>query len=374
MSFDTGSCIRNGCLKGEAMDRRAFLRTTSAAAAAATTARVAAAEPAARAPEVAAPALAKGLRQLRLAIAPPDAVSGPADQARRLARRIATMSEGRYGFDVVSAPASGLAAVRAGDADLYYGSEHDHLDQHRALAYFAGLPGDRGIAARHLTAWMLVGGGETLWDDLAGSFGIKAMLAGHSGDAAVFRATRHVATMSELAGQTVAVTGLARDVVRGFGLEPAVVAAGEVAAAMTRGDVLAAELGGALTSHALGVTTAAPYVVGTSINRHGSALSLGMRRAFWDDLSASDQAIFATAAAAELQLALAEDEAHRRLLTLETDRTWPLAPELHRTICRVADAVVAHVAASDAQAQRINAAYMGFRRLVLGDDAMPEAV
>ncbi len=356
------------------MDRRAFLRTTGAAAAAATTAGVAAAEPTARAPEVAAPAVIKGLRQLRLAIASPDAVAGPADQARRLAQRIATMSEGRYGFDIVSGAASGFAAVRAGDADLYHGSEHDHLDQHRALAYFAGLPGDRGIVARHLTAWMLVGGGETLWDHLAGDFGIKAMLAGHSGERAAFLATRRIAAMSELAGETVAVTGLARDVVRGFGLEPAAIAAGDVAGAMTRGEVLAAELGGALTSHALGVTMAAPYRVGTSINRHGSALSLGMSRTFWDNLGPTDQAIFSAAAAAELQLALAEDEAHRRLLAPDTDRTWPLAPELHRTICRVADAVVAHVAASDPPAQRINAAYIGFRRLVRGDDAAPEAV
>jgi TRAP-type mannitol/chloroaromatic compound transport system substrate-binding protein len=358
------------------MDRRAFLRTSGAAAAAATTAGVAAAEPTTHAPEAAAPAVAKGLRQWRLAIASPDSVSGPADQARRLAQRIAAMSEGRIGFDVVPASASGFAAVRAGDADLYFGSEHDHLDQHRALAYFAGLPGDRAIAARHLTAWMLVGGGETLWDDLAGDFGIKAMLAGHSGDQPVFLAARRVAAMSELAGNAVAVTGLARDVVRGFGLEPATVATADVAAAMMRGDVLAAELGGALTSHALGVTAAAPYRVGTSINRHGSAFSLGMRRAFWDSLSSSDQAIFATAAAAELQLALAEDEAHRGLLepAPDNDRAWPLAAELHRTICRVADAVVAQVAASDPRAQRINAGYMGFRRLIRGDDAVPGGV
>ena len=356
------------------MDRRAFLKTTGAAAAAASTAGVAAAEPMLQAREVAAPAVVKGLRQLRLAIASRDSVSGPADQARRLAQRIATMSEGRYGFDIVPGAASGFAAVRAGDADLYHGSEHDHLDQHRALAYFAGLPGDRGIAAHSLSAWMLVGGGEVLWDDLAGEFGIKAMLAGHRGDQTSFVATRRIAAMSELAGEKVAVTGLARDVVRGFGLEPATIAAGDVAEAMTRGDVLAAELGGALTTHALGVTAAAPYCVGTSINRHGSAVSLGMRRAFWDGLGPTDQAIFAAAAAAELQLALAEDEAHRRLLSSAAARAWPLAAELHRTICRVADAVVAQVAASDPRAQRINAAYMGFRHMVLGDDATPEAV
>jgi len=362
------------------MDRRAFLKTTGAAAAAATTATTASASAAVgQTPDkgdVAAPAVAKGLRRLRLAMAWPDSVSGPADQAHRLAQRITAMSEGRYRIDVMASAAGGFAAVRAGEADLYHASEHDHLGAHRALAYFAGLPGERGIAARHLAAWMLVGGGQTLWDDLAGDFGIKAMLAGHSGDQACFLATRRIETMSELAGEKVSVTGLARDVVRGFGLEPADLAAGNLADALPRGDILAAEWGGALTSHSLGLTAAAPYAVGTSLNKHGSALSLGMRRALWDGLGAGDQAIFTAAAAAELQLALAEDEAHRRLLSPQppADRTWPLAHELRRAIPRVADAVVAHVAASDGQAQRINAGYTAFRRMVLGDDASAESV
>jgi len=350
------------------MDRRAFLKTTGAAAAAATTASAAAA--AAEERQVAAPAVAKGLRELRLAMTWPDAVSGPADQAHRLAQRITTMSDGRYHLIVVPGVTNGLAAVSAGTADLYHGSEHDHLDQHQALAYFAGLPGERGIAARHLITWMLVGGGQSLWDELAGEFGIKAMLAGHSGDESTFRATRRIATMRELAGEKVSVTGLARDVVRGFGLEPVAIATADLAGALQRGDVLAAEWGGALASHSLGLTGAAPYAVGTSINRHGAALSLGMRRDLWDRLSAADQAMFTAAAAAELQLALAEDEAHRRLLSPQssTDRTWPLGPELDRAIRRVADAVVAQVAAADGHAQRINAAYTAFRCMVLGDD------
>lgn len=349
------------------MDRRAFLKTTGAAAAAATTATAAAAATT----EVPAPALAKGVRRLRLAMAWPDAVSGPADQARRLAQRIAAMSGGRFEIVVVPDAGSVFAAVRAGDADLYHGSEHDHLEAHRALAYFAGLPGDRGIPARHLIAWMLVGGGQSLWDELAGEFGIKAVLAGHSGEEAFFLATRRIEEMSELAGKKVSVTGLARDVVRGLGLEPAAETAAEVAGAMARGDVLAAEWGGALTSNSLGLTVQAPYAVGTGINRHGFAFSLGMRRSLWEGLGPADQAIFTTAAAAELQLALAEDEAHRRLLapSPRADRTWPLAAELHRAICRVADAVVAQVAGADPHAQRINAGYTAFRRIALGDDA-----
>jgi TRAP-type mannitol/chloroaromatic compound transport system substrate-binding protein len=351
------------------MDRREFLKSTGAAAAVATAATAVAAESAtATAPSgVAAPNLAAGIVELRLATFWPDAVAGPADQARRLGQRLVAMSGGRYRIAFANGIGDGLASVRAGEADLYYASEHDHLGAHRALAYFAGLPGDRGIAAPHLSAWMLTGGGQQLWDDLAANFGVKAMLAGHTGEQPCFVASRRVSDMSELAGGKVAVSGLARDVVRGFGLEPVAIPVAHVADALTRGELVAAECGGAITSYALGLLRAASCSAGTSVNRHGSAVSLGIRRSLWDRLPASDQALFAAAAAAEFELALAEEEAHRRLLypaSLAAD-TWRVAPELSRTIRRVADAVVAHVAASDAHAQRINAGYEAFRRALL---------
>ena len=167
------------------MDRREFLKSTGAAAAAATTAT------AARSCNVR--ASRTGPRFRHHGAAPRHRLArhrrGLADQARRLGQRLIAMSDGRYRI-ALPGIVNGLAAVRAGDADLYYATEHDHLDAHRALAYFSGLPGDRGIAARQLSAWMLVGGGQALWDDLAGEFGVKAMLAGHTGGAACFVASR----------------------------------------------------------------------------------------------------------------------------------------------------------------------------------------
>jgi hypothetical protein len=108
------------------------------------------------------------------------------------------------------------------------------------------------------------------------------------------------------------------------------------------------------------------FFVGASLNRTGSAMSLGFRRSLWDGLCAGDQAIFAAAAAAEYDLALAEEETYRRVLTAGKKR--PVAHELSRTILRLGDAVVAHVAASDAHAQRINAGHVAFRRALLGDE------
>ena len=364
------------------MDRREFLRTTGAAAAAASAATVVAdavaqADPAKTAPASSAPiksappapTILKGTQELRLAMPWPDGTSGLADQAHRLGQRIVAMSEGRYHIVFVPGAGNGLAAVRAGDADLYHATEHDHLEAHRGLAYFAGLPGDCGIAPQHLQSWMLVGGGQELWDDLAGDLGVKALLAGHTGQRSYFLSTRCIETMSALSGEKTCVRGLARDGAGGLGLEPVAVRADDLVAAMGRGDILAAEWGGAIASHSLGLHAVAPFSVGTSINRHGTALSLGMRRAFWDGLGAGGQAMFAAAAAAELQLALAEEDAHRNLLWPQpsADHTWPLAGDLAHAIRRVADAVVAHTAGSDARTRRINASYESFRRVALGD-------
>jgi len=352
------------------MDRREFLKSTGAAAAAASAATAAVAETAAPAPPgsatLAAPALATGVRELRLAIAWPDGVCGPADQARRLGQRIAAISGGRYRIAYTAGIANGLAAVRAGDADLYYASEHGHLDAHRALAYFAGLPGNRAIGARHLSAWMLVGGGQQAWDDLAVEFGVKAMLAGHTGERPYFLARRRMDDVSGLSGEKVAVLGLARDVARGLGLVPVTLPAADAAGALARGDLLAVELGGAIASHGLGLLDTAGVFAGASLNPTGSAMSLGLSRSLWDGLSASDQAIFAAAAAAEYDLALAEEDTYRRVLA--GGRTWAIAHELSRTMRSIGDAVVAHVAAADAHAQRINAGYVAFGRALLGDE------
>ena len=347
------------------MDRREFLKSTGAAAAAATTATAVAET------TLAAPAVAKGLQQLRLAMPWADGVAGPADQAHRLAQRIASMSGDKIRLVPSFGVVNGLAAVRAGEADLYFASAHDNLDAHRGLAYFAGLPGDLGLTPNHLQSWIALGGGQALWDELSGDLGIKPLLAAHTGSRTLMLAMERIDTMSALTGRKAYVEGLARDVARGLGLEPVSMAPAELAGAMQRGYLLAAECGGAITSYALGLHAVAPYATGTSINRNGTALSLGIARTLWDRLGESDQAMVAAAAAAEYQLSLAEEEAHRPMLYPDPapERIWPLAAELSHAIRRVADAVVAHTGGADAQSRRINDSYAAFRSSVQGSGA-----
>jgi TRAP-type mannitol/chloroaromatic compound transport system substrate-binding protein len=176
--------------------------------------------------------------------------------------------------------------------------------------------------------------------------------------------------MASLAGRKAQLHGLARDVGRGLGLEAVTVAPGEIAGAMQSGDVLAAECGGAITSYALGLPGVAPHSAGTSINRHGTALFLGVRRALWDSFGPAEQAMFAAVAAGEYQQSLSEEDAHRRMLLPDApaERTWPIAAELAHAIRRVADAVVAHAAGTDARTRRISDSYTAFRHTAVGTD------
>src|SRR5262249_28210673 len=133
------------------------------------------------------------------------------------------------------------------------------------------------------------------------------------------------------------------------------------------------ECGGAILSYACGLRAVAPFSTGTSIHRNGSALALVFRRTVWDALTADEQTAFSTAAAAEYQLSLAEEDAHRHMLIPEPNRhmTWPIAAELSHAIQRVADAVVAHAAGGDAATRRINDSYAAFRDAMPGQSIAP---
>ena len=324
---------------------------------------------------LAAPALSQGRRQLRLAMPWDDALPGPADQAHRLCQRMAQATGGRLSVVPTFEVADGLAAVRAGEADLYFASAHDHVEAHRGFAYFAGLPGDRGLSPQHLQMWISLGGGQALWDELAGDLGVKPLLAAHTGARSYLLASERIDSMAALAGRKAHVAGLGRDVARGLGLEPVSLPPTRLSGALQRGEILAAECGGAITSYALGVHAAAPYWAGTSINRNGTALALAIRRELWERLPDGEQTALTAAAAAEYQLSLAEEEAHRHMLFPEppVERTWPLAAELSHAIRRVADAVVAHAAGADAQTRRINDSYAAFRQSVPAGVGAPVA-
>ncbi len=346
------------------MDRREFLKTTGSVAAAATAATAAAAQEAMASQAIATPAIGSGIKELELAMPWADNGKGYGDSARRLARRVEALTDGRYRI-LLRTASDGQAA------DLAHGTAHQHLSQHAAFAYFAGLPGDTGLAPHDLAAWLEVGGGQGLWDELGAEAGFKPLLAGHGGASPPLWSERAVTSLADLEGGKIFAPGLGPDVARALGAEAVALEPQQVTEALSHGTIAFAEWGGTLHSMAMGLHRSAAHATGTGLNGQGTALSLQVRLSTWDGLGAGDKAAFAAAAAEEFRVSLWEANAHDAMIRSALSEShgvifMPFPADIADALSRVAAATVAHIAGRDGRSRRIDHSYMAFKSAIAG--------
>jgi TRAP-type mannitol/chloroaromatic compound transport system substrate-binding protein len=357
----------------EAMDRRSFI-VNSGVAAAAVTAVGLSAEAANAGPHagaVAAPAIVKGTRELVFGSAVPFGHGPVGASAERLARRIETASGGR--IRVVPQPIhdSALISVMTGETDIAFGPENHNLSFHRAFGYFAGLPFYSGLDPDALQAWLTVGGGQMLWDDLAADLNVKPILAGHTGRSPGLWLTKEMTAVADFKGQTLAVPGLARDVVRALGGEALAVPANQLAAALNDGRIIGVEFGGPYVGMMSGLHTHAKIHIGQGISNAGSTYALSVRRSLWEKLPAADRALLEACAAEETRNMLSETTALNPIARAALAQEHGVAFEhfsgaLIGALSRAADDVVAEVAATDPKSRRIDDSFMSFREQMTG--------
>ena len=339
------------------MDRRDFLKTTSAAAVAA-----GAASPSATATEVPQdlPAIWSGSRQLTLKSYSSDL---PGSGAGRLARRIEIASDGRYRIEL----------VESAEADLTYGNASRDAGLHRAFAVFAGLPFCQGLDAAALHTWLAAGGGAMLWDELAAEHGFKPLVAGHTGPSPGVWAAARLETRSDLVGARLQVEGLAGDILRDLGATPATFAAEDLRAALADGLLEAAEWLGPLAAVAPDLQPLAQRLYQPGFNRHGQLLSLGIAKPVWDGMSTSDRAIFEACGIEAYHLSLTDARAHALIASqVETPAKWPVRlawpSGMAAAFDQAASELVERIAATDSASRRIHDSYQAFRRM-LGEPA-----
>ena len=132
-----------------------------------------------------APAIAQGIRELKMVTDWPRNSPGLQTSAERLAQSISAISDGRLKVTVY--PAGSLVrafetfdAVAAGAADMYHSSDYYFAaGKSPALYFFCAVP--YGLTADELGAWVDFGGGQALWDEVDAQFNIKPLMAFNTG-------------------------------------------------------------------------------------------------------------------------------------------------------------------------------------------------
>lgn len=321
-----------------------------------------------------APAIAQGVRELKMVTDWPEKLPGLGTGAYRLARRITELTEGRLKVTVY--PAGTLVrafethdAVSAGVADMYHTVEYYFEKKSPALNFFAAVP--YGFTANELVAWLEFGGGQALWDEVNGQFGVKSFACGNTGVQMGGWFNRPIAGPEGFKGLRYRMPGLGGEVLRRMGATVVTLPGGEIVGALKSGAIDASEWVGPWLDLDLGLDKAAGYYYYPGFHEPGTGIALGINRKLWDSVTALDQRIIAAAAAADVQTMLAEFNAEnaKSLQVLRQEKGVKITrfdDKLLRTFGKLSHDVLADVAAKDPLTRKVYESYMGFLSNVMG--------
>jgi TRAP-type mannitol/chloroaromatic compound transport system substrate-binding protein len=338
------------------INRRKFLWASSAAAGSA----------------LAAPALAQGTRELKLVTAWPRDNPGLGTSAQRMADRITALSEGRLKVNLFAAGEmvgayESFDAVASGQADMYHGVEYYWQDKHKAFPFFAAVP--LGMTAHEMEAWVHFGGGQELWDELSGQFGVKAFLAGNSGVQMGGWYQEPVKSLDDVKRLKMRIPGLGGEVIKRLGGQTIDVPSGKIFDALKSGEINAAELVGPFTDMAFGFHNVLKNYMFPGFHEPGSARSMGINKPVWESLSASDQELIRTVAAAENDLMMADFNANNgnalaSLIENHGVKLQIFPKEVWSSFAKVSREVVMEIGLIDDISQRILDSWMTFQKRV----------
>ena len=255
------------------MERRKFLTGAAAIGAGST---------------LAAPAVAQGSKTLTIVSTWPRDFPGLGLSAQRLAARITEVSEGRLQTEYFAAGERVGAfdvfdEVASGNSQAYIGAEYYWGGKHPGYNYFTSVP--FGMTTPEWNAWVKFGGGQELWDELAGEFGLKALTCGGTGAQAGGWFNKEIESPEDLQGLKMRIPGLGGTVMSKLGVSTVSLPGGQIYENLVSGAVEATEWVGPYNDYFMKFYEAAKYYYTGGMHEPGGGLGFGMNASWWGSLS-----------------------------------------------------------------------------------------
>ena len=338
-------------------DRRAFLK---AVAAGATTAGLAAPHVVRAGTEV---------MELRMVTSWPKHLPGPGVSAERLARDMGTLSGGRLRVKVLAAGelVGALAvfdAVQGGTAEMAHTASLFWSGKMPAAPLFTAGP--FGLTPLEHRAWLEQGGGQQLWDELYGSFGIKPFMCGNTGPSMGGWFRRPIRSLDDLKGLKMRMPGLGGEILRRLGGTPVSLPPGDIQQALMSGAIDATEFLGPFSDMALGFYKVVKVYHYPGFHEPNGAGELLIARKVWEKMNEELRRVIAVACSAEAARSLAEHTwRNARALKVLKEKhgvqVLPYPADVLRAARKVADEVLADLAARDAMSAKIVHSWLAAR-------------
>ncbi len=222
--------------------------------------------------------------------------------AQRLASRITEVSNGalvteyfaageRVGaFDVFD-------EVASGNSQAYIAADYYWIGKHPGFAYFTSVP--FGMTTPEWNAWIKFKGGQALWDEVAGEFGLKCLPCGATGTQMGGWFNKDLETADDLKGLKMRIPGLGGDVMAKLGASPVSLPGGPIYENLVSGAIDATEWVGPYNDYFMKFFEAAKFYYYPGMHEPGGGLSFGFNKAWWEGLSDYERALLTAASLEE---------------------------------------------------------------------------
>ena len=249
---------------------------------------------------LASPAIAQDITEWTMVTAWPKNLPGPGVAAQTLADRITTLSGGRLQVKLFAAgeivPGPGVFdAVAEGTAHLYHAVPAYWGSKSKGILLFGSQP--FGLRADEQVGWMVHGGGQALYDEMYGRFGVKPFLCGNSGPQWFGWFRNEITSVDDLRGLKYRSTGLASEMCAEIGMAVQAMSGPAMFQALQSGALDAGEFIGPWTDSALGYHQIAKNYYWPGVGEPSSAEECGVNAAAFDALPDDLKLVVQTACA-----------------------------------------------------------------------------
>ena len=320
-----------------------------------------------------APAIAQGLRQLKMVTDWPEGTPGLHTSAVRFAQTIGAATGGRIKIEVFPAgalvrPFETFDAVGAGVADMYHSYEGYFEKKSPAFQFLRGhaLRLHRGRAVRVGPVRRRPGAVGRAQRPVQHQ--VAPLHQHRLPDGRLVHPRDHLA--GGFKGLRYRMAGPGAEVLRRLGAIVVTLPGGEIMPALKSGAIDASEWIGPWLDMALGLHKAAGYYYYPGFHEPGTGYAVGINKGVWESFDASDRRVIEAVAACEYARSLAEFNANnalslRKLRDEGTVKILKFDDSLLKAFLAISKDVVAEIGSGDELSKKIYASYQQFRASIM---------
>jgi TRAP-type mannitol/chloroaromatic compound transport system substrate-binding protein len=216
----------------------------------------------------------------------------------QFAKRVETISSGSleiklYPKNTLVPALEVFDACSSGQIDAFHSGPYYWKGKNSAFSLYSGIP--FGFTAEEINSWMFFGGGMELWREQYGAYNLHPFMGGNTNIQMGGWFRKPIESLQDMQGLKMRIPGLGGEVFSKLGVNPILLAAGEIYTSLERGIIDATEWVGPALDIKMGFYKVAPYYY-SGWHEPGSILELTFNKHIWGKLAFEQQAMIEVAA------------------------------------------------------------------------------